>query len=334
VVAVTRRSREAGFVLPEVLTVMIIATLLLGATLVTFERFVVHENESDNRNDNIEMARNALDIEARQLRNLAKRVTDGVIASPLDGDSFTFQTSDPTRTWVRYCLDSSAPANGKVWLQLQSLTTAVTSSPVTAGMQAGCPSTDANWSSTRVVVDHVVNRYNGRNRPMFSYRCAGGGTACTSSSSTYDQIIGVDASLYVDTRPTDNLPEQLVRSGVYLRNQNQAPTADFTATTISGTPRTMLFNASGSADYEQRTLAYFWFLNTMPTAASIRCDLPPADGATTAWGGTLIGRGLTLQYTWPGTVPASGSTQTVGLVVCDPGDRHSPVATQIVTIPT
>lgn len=330
----SRPRREDGFVLTEVLVVMVIATLLLGATLLTFERFVVHENESDTRNDNVEMARNALEIQARQLRNLAKRVTDGVIAAPADGDSFTFQTSDPTRTWVRYCLDSTDPTNGKVWMQQQSLAPNVLSSPVSAGMETGCPSTSAGWSTSRLVTDHVVNRIGGRNRPMFSYRCASGGSACVNSAATYDQIIGVDATLYVDTKTTDNLPEQLVRSGVYLRNQNQAPTAEFSATTITGTARSMLLNASGSTDYEQRTLTYYWFLNTMPAIANVRCDLPPADDATTAWGGTLIGRGLTFQYQWPGTVPAAGTAQTIGLVVCDPGDRHSPLATRTVTIPT
>jgi hypothetical protein len=294
----------------------------------------VHENESDNRNDNIEMARNALEIQARQLRNLAKRVTDGVIASPAGEDSFTFQTSDPTRTWVRYCLNTTNPTNGEVWMQQKSLAVNVLSAPVSGAMQNGCPSTSSDWSESKLVVDHVVNRIGGRKRPMFTYRCAGGGTACVNSTTTYDQIVGVDASLYVDTKPTDRLPEQLVRSGVYLRNQNQAPTAEFTFTPITGTPRTMLFNASGSADYEQRTLAYYWFLNTMPAIANVRCDLPPADDATTAWGGTLIGRGLTFQYTWPGTVPAAGTAQTIGLIACDPGDRHSPLATRTVTIPT
>lgn len=317
--------------LPEVLLVMVLGTLLLGATLITFQRFVVHENESADRNDNVELARNSLDVEAKQLRNLAQRTTDPVIASPVTGDAFTFQTSDPTRTWVRYCLDKTNLANEKVWVQLKAEAASTTSSPITSAMQTGCPAA-SGWSSSRIVADHVVNYYAGRTRPMFSFRCAYGGGTCVNSTTTYDQLIGVDANLYLDTDPTDKLPEQAVTSGVYLRNQNQAPTAEFTATTITGTARTILFNASGSSDYEQRTLSFYWFLNSMPTAANIRCGTPP-DTTQNTWGGTYAGSGLTFQYTWPGTTPAAGTSQAVGLVVCDPGDRPSSIVTRTVTIP-
>ena len=72
----------------------------------------------------------------------------------------------------------------------------------------------------------------------------------------------------------------------------------------------------------------------MPPATSIRCDQPGDLGATSLWGGNLIGRGVSLQYTWTGTSPASGSAQTVGLVACDPGFRSSGIVTQTVTIPS
>ena len=317
--------------LPEVLLVMVLGTLLLGATLITFQRFVTHSNESDNRNDNVELARNSLDVQAKQLRNLAQRTTDPVIAAPVSGDAFTFQTSDPTRTWVRYCLDKTNLANERVWVQLRAEAATATSSPVTSAMQTGCPAA-SGWSSSRVVADHVVNYYGGKTRPMFSFRCAYGGSTCVNDATTYDQLTGVDATLYVDTKVTDALPEQLVTSGVYLRNQNQAPTGQFTATTITGTPRTVLFNASGSNDYEQRTLSYYWFLNTMPTTANIRCGNPP-DTTQNTWGGTFMGSGLTMQYTWPGTTPAAGTSQTVGLIACDPGDRASVLVTRSVAIP-
>jgi prepilin-type N-terminal cleavage/methylation domain-containing protein len=327
------RREQQGMVLPEVLVVMVIGTLLLGATLLTFERFVTHSNENDVRNDTSEMARRSLDLQAKQLRNLAKRINTGVIDT-VQPDQLIFQTSDPTRTWVRYCLDTTIPSNGKVYQQNQSLSVAAAGAPVTAAMRSGCPSTGGGWSETRVVATNVVNRINGLDRPMFTYQCAGGGTTCTSSPTLYDRIIGVNSTLYVDTKPVNGPGAERVSTGVYLRNQNQAPVAEFTSTVVAGTPRTVLLNGSGSSDFEQRTLAYYWFLGTMPSTASIRCDLPGDPNASTLWGGNIIGRELTVQYTWPiGMPPASGTAETVGLVVCDPGDRSSPLVTQTVTVP-
>jgi type II secretory pathway pseudopilin PulG len=330
----SRLQRQSGFVLPEILVTMILATMLLGATLVTFQNFVRNEGANDKRNDTIEAARNALDIEAKQLRNLAKRIGPGVIDT-MQPDQFIFQTSDPTRTWVRYCLDTTNPSNGQVWEQTQSLGVTATGTPVTAGMRTGCPSS-SGWTLRRQVAQNVVNRVSGANRPMFTYRCAGGGSACTSSTTTYDQVIGVTATLYIDTTPLKGPREERVTSGVYLRNQNQAPTAEFSATAITGKTRTVLLNASGSTDYEQRTLSYYWFVGTMPSTSVIDCTKPPgsqAQGQPEPWGVAAAGTGLTLEYQWPGTTPASGSAQTVGVVACDPGDRSSGLVTQTVTIP-
>ena len=324
-----RRRDQHGFVLPEVLLVMVIGTLLLGATFLTFQNFIVNSNENNVRTATAEAARNALEIQARQLRNLARRITTGVIDT-VGPDELIFQTSDPTRTWVRYCLDTTDPSNGTLWQQNQSLSVSASGAPVTPAMRAGCPSA-SGWSNTTQVATNVVNRIGGRNRPVFSYQCATGGSACTATTTTFDQIIGITATLYVDTKPVDGPGEERVSTGVYLRNQNQAPVAEMSVAPVSGLARTVFLNGSGSTDFEQRTLRYYWFEGTMPT--SVRCDLPPAVNATTAWGGTLIGRDLTVQYTWPGAVPATGSTRRIGLVVCDPGDRASALAFQDVTIP-
>lgn len=318
------RGDEHGFVLTEVLLVMVIGMLLLGATLLTFQRFVTNANQNDVRNDTIEMARSALDVQAKQLRNLAQRTNDPVIVTPVGADELTFQTSDPTRTWVRYCMDSTDPANGKVFQQNQATAVNATSSPVTAGMRAGCPA--SGWSVTRLVATNVVNRIGGLNRPIFSYQCAGGGTACLAPANA-DQIIGVNSTLYVDTKPVNGPGAERVTSGVYLRNQNQAPVARFTATPVSGASRTVLLNASGSSDYEQRTLSYFWFEGAMPT--NIDCKQPGTSTAPPPWGGNFISRSLTVQHAFAGTATSA----TVGLVVCDPGHRQSQLVTQTVTIP-
>ena len=320
-----RVSDERGFVLTELLLVMVIGTLLLGATLVTFERFVRNSNENDVRNDTIEMARNGLDLQAKQLRNLARRTDDDpVIMTPLAADELVFQTSDPTRTWVRYCMDTTDPTNGKVLQQNRAVPLGTTSSPVTAGMRSGCPA--SGWSQTRLVATNVVNRIDGLDRPMFSYQCAGGGSACLDPANA-DQIVGISSTLYVDTKPVNGPGVERVSSGVYLRNQNQAPVARFTATPVSGASRTVLLNASGSSDYEQRTLSYFWFEGAMPT--DIDCKEPGTSTTPPPWGGNFISRSLTVQHTFGGTA----GTQTIGLVVCDPGFRPSVLVTQTVAIP-
>jgi type II secretory pathway pseudopilin PulG len=318
--------RQAGFVLTELLVVMVVSTLLLGATLFTFERFIVNSNESDRANDSAEVARATLEIEARQLRNLAKRVNNVGVIGRVQGDDFIFQTSDPTRTWVRYCLDvSKGVSNGRIWEQTQS--------GDVAGTGAACPAT-SGWSTSKVVADSIVNRYAGRTLPLFTYRCVDGTIKCTSALSTSDQIIGVNAQLLVDTTPGRDPEELQVNSGVYLRNQNQAPVASFTSTGVSGQSRTIQLNASSSTDFEGRTLQFFWFLGTMPSA--IDCTKPKETVSGTSvslWGGSFMGRGVVLRYTWPGVTPPAGTAQTIGLVACDPGDRYGYV-TQSVQIPS
>ena len=139
----------------------------------------------------------------------------------------------------------------------------------------------------------------------------------------------------INTTPTVQREEVPVRSSVYLRNQNQSPVAVISSSVVASSPRTVLLNASGSSDYEGRTLQHFWFLNTMPNATSIRCDQAAESNVPIGplWGGNFIGRGITYRHQWLGTSPASGTAQTVGLVSCDPGDRFGVATPKTVNIP-
>ncbi len=326
---------EHGFTLVELLVVMTISIVLLSATLVTFNSLHRVEHDNDARLDSVERARNALDLQARQLRNLGKRLNNTPVIDTVGPYDLIFQTSDPSRTWVRYCLDTtnspSSPSRGRIWTQELSLGAAVATSPVTAAMRSGCPAgaspgyTSAGWTSTEVVADDVTNRIGGQDRPLFSYACTSG-TTCTASPSTYDQVINITAQTIVDTTPGSRAAEQRVVSGVYLRNQNQVPVASFVATPGS-TSRNVLLNASGSSDYEGRTLNYYWFKQTLPVTASIDCANPTITGTgspRTLWGANgFIGDSITLSHTFPATDGAAGTTRNVGLVVCDPGDRFA-----------
>ena len=321
-----RLSDERGVTLIELLVVIALSFGVLTATMTTFESFIRSDRDNNARNDTAELARNALDVQARQLRNLAKRVASPVIdtMSPYD---LIFQTNDPQRTWMRYCLSTSSPASparGRLWMASLTVPNAATASTVSAAMQSGCPGTD--WTSTAVVADHVTNKRAGMNRPLFSYTCSSG-TSCIDDPSTYDQVVAITAQSILDTTPDAAPPELVVTSSVYLRNQNQAPVASFQATPSSAS-RTVTLNASGSTDFEGRTLAYYWFKQQMPVTASIDCAHPDpvdqgADLPRTLWGaGTVyIGSGITLTHTFALSDGVAGSSRTIGLVVCDPGDR-------------
>jgi prepilin-type N-terminal cleavage/methylation domain-containing protein len=331
---------ERGFTLPELLLVMIIALIILGATLTVFNRTYQTAHDHDDRFDSIEIARNALDLEARQLRNLARRLNNTPVIDTVNSYDLIFQTSDPQRTWVRYCLDTTgtgaSTARGKLWGTSLALPANSASYSVTAGMRGACPGT--GWTKAQVVADYVTNRVGGVDRPIFSYACADGTTTtCIASPAAYDQIVNVTAQTIIDTTPNRDPKELLVSSGVYLRNQNQAPVASFVAT--STLPRTVLLNGSGSTDYEGRSLSYWWFKGTMPT--QIECDAPTitvnAAEQRILWGGVLIGEGITLSHTFPDSEP-SGTLQRIGLVACDPGDRYGtagvpPAAYIRVTVP-
>jgi type II secretory pathway pseudopilin PulG len=333
---------ERGFTLVELLIGMVLSIVILTATLSTFESMVRVDKDNNQRNDTAELARTALDVQARQLRNVAKRVSSPVIDT-VSAYDLIFQTSDPSRTWVRYCLDTTtAPASterGRLWVGELAVPDSTVTTPVSAGMRSGCPGT--GWSKTRVVSDYITNRRGGQDRPLFDYGCSQG-SACTASQSAYDQIVQLDAQTYVDTTPGASARELRVSSSVYLRNQNQAPVASFVSTP-SSTSRTVVLNGAGSSDFEGRTLNYYWFKTTMPAAASIDCGHPTVTGSATPrtlWGSAgFLGEGITLNHTFPASDGAANTNIAMGLVVCDPGDRYglagiSPAAAITVSIPT
>ena len=334
------RGGDAGVTLVELLVGMTVSLILLGATLTTFERFNASSHENDARNETAELARRSLDVQARQLRNLAKRVSSPVI-DRLSSYDLIFQTADPNRTWVRYCLDTTtAPASldrGRLWTGELGVANAAIATPVSAAMRAACPGT--GWTRTWVVADYVTNRRASLERPLFTFTCTVG-TACITTTTAYDQVANISAQALIDTTPGSGAPELRVASGVFLRNQNQPPVARFVSSPTS-TSRTIELNAAGSSDYEGRTMNYYWFKGTMPAVASISCAQPTITGVEpnrTLWGSTgFIGEGVLVSHTFPLTDGLL--TKDIGLVVCDPGDRYDsvgipPQATVAVQIPT
>ena len=164
--------------------------------------------------------------------------------------------------------------------------------------QTACPYTPGSLPagaslSSRVLVDHITNRFAGVDRTAFTYY---------PGISDLGTITAIGIDLFVDASTTQPPAATELRSGVFLRNQNQQPIASFTATATGGGH--VLLNAGGSSDPDGQTFTIAWFNVT--------------GGANTAIGST----GLLDWKPGPGTY-------SVKLQITDPGGL---VATQTQTV--
>jgi type II secretory pathway pseudopilin PulG len=283
----------------ELLLVLTLSTSVLGATLSIFTQFERDNRTNQLQNESQDQARRAQTTLARELRNLASPSTDVPravdVAQPYD---LVFETVDPTKAAgsqnernikrVRYCLGDSSGDRATLWMQAQTWT--APSTPAVPSTTS-CPSSawpDLAGTSTnrRAMAEDVVSRE--KNVPIFTY-----------NSPQTESISSVRSELFVDVNPGKQPLETRLASGVFLRNQNQAPTASFSATD-TGTGHRVLLNGSASEDPEGNSLVqYIW----------------------SAAGVGEIGRGVVLYWTAPGSVfPRSWN---VTLTVRDAGGRDS-----------
>jgi type II secretory pathway pseudopilin PulG len=336
--------REAGFMLVELLLVMVLALVLLSATLTSFNHFYGASKRSQQMNDLLNTARDGMDVASRQLRNLATARQTGPLGANIlvatDSD-LVFQTFDPSRTWVRYCLDTTGAGGAGASASRGQLWQTETSSSVqpTASMLGACPGT--GWARRRLVADWVTNRLGGQSRFVFRYGCVSGAPAtCPAGSADFARVTNIAIQLYVDPNPGVQPLEQRVVSAVYLRNQNEAPVADGTA---SYAGRTVILNATRAYDPEGRTLLYDWILgpdvpaldpNTTPPEGCLLSLAPlfrPENSASRFTNDTHLGQGITLKYTFPASA-VSGTQVPLQLVVRDPGCLYN-VKTITVRVP-
>ena len=332
---------ERGFTLIELLAVMTLALVVLAATLVTFTTLSTAAHDNNVRLETTEEAREALDAQARQLRNLAKRLNNTAVLDTVAPYDLIFQTSDPSRTWVRYCLDTvHAPATtsqARLWTQERALLSAA-ASPVTRGDAHRLP----------VGLDGVDEHAGRRRAPDQPPRRAG------PASVPVPLHVGHDLHVGVRRRTT--------RSSTSARSRSSTPTVTVPcpscawragSTCATRTRRrsrassrrrrrrrsTVVLNASASTDFEGRTLNYFWFVGSRPAIAAIDCANPAITGSgplRSLWGASgFAGESITLSYTFTPAERLLGPRANVGLVVCDPGDRYgtagitSPIPVQI-----
>ena len=289
-----RLSSEAGVTLVELLVVILISGLVMGATLTTFTQFERTTASNGRLNDAQDQVRVGMAGLSRELRNMASptdELPEAVVRA--EDDEIVFQSVSSTQTRrVRYCYDATSE---RLWRQVQF-------APFSLPTAGTCP--QVSWGSQRAAVENVVN---GATRPVFRYNA----TALTS-------ITEVGATLYVDVNASDVRPDETsLKSSVFLRNQNRSPSASFTAT-VSGT--TIILNASGSADPEGRALDFYWY-DTGVTSNS--CGVLPAGLSSTG----CVGTGVVYTYTPP------AGTRTVRLVVRDPATLTAEAPSQTVCVP-
>jgi prepilin-type N-terminal cleavage/methylation domain-containing protein len=304
---VTQRVREqGGFTLIEMLIASTLMLIVLGASLTGLEQFANTNRVNNEQNDAQETARDSIDKLALQLRNLALPTTLSPnsidLASSYD---LIFKTAEPGRRRVRYCLKTDAPASpgtGLLYEQTQAAAGVGSADPPVPST-ATCPVTPASggWATATVVADHVVNKVSGKDRPVFFFNAPG---------TQLNKITKVRSDLFIDLDSNRRPAETRISTGIFLRNQNQGPTASFTAAPGGTGTRRFLMNGSDSTDPEGRTLGFFWFIGASP-------NLADTSNCTSAQAAGCIGVGVTLDYTVP-TSAGSGS-QTFTLLVKDPG---------------
>jgi type II secretory pathway component PulJ len=311
---------ERGLTLIEVLLTMTLSLLVMSASLAAFDGLQGNHRLTQKANEAQDSARQQTDRFARELRNLASpsQLTSDLSAQPqavdvATGYDFVFRIVGDVRPAgslnignvmrVRYCLNNTNPAREVIWRQTQTWTTAATPAlPSTAA----CPGTGWDANSNSQYITNVVNRYNGRNRGVFSF-----------NSTDVLRISKVRTSLYIDTDPTKIPLETRLSSGVFLRNQNRVPAASFSATVTAD--KRLILNGSGSEDPEGMPLKYQWYVDP-PT--------PLPDCSTTPAPASCLGEGVVFEKTGL----SGGGSHRITLVVKDPAELAG-TATQTVTYP-
>jgi hypothetical protein len=289
---------QAGYSLVELLVVSAMAPLLLGATLLVFNSFERNAARTAITADAQARTRVNVDQLSKELRNLASptpelpQAIDS--AAPYD---LVFQTVGPSAfvngqntaniRRVRWCLNSPASGDATLYSQTQTWTSATTP---TAPSTGSCPSNASGWDSERVVAQGITNRTLAR--PLFLYNAA-----------IKTSITAITIQLFSRARTETEPKNGLLRSQVYLRNQNQAPLASFTATSIGNGH--VLLNGSSSADPDGDDLQYAWSATPCTGACSwsgVTVDATTGAGAKTITLTVTDGAGLTQTTTQGVTV--------------------------------
>jgi prepilin-type N-terminal cleavage/methylation domain-containing protein len=302
---------EAGFTLVELLVSMSLLLFVLSGALLGLQTMQAQGARNSKLFDSMQAVRLASDTLASDLRNMASPTANNPAAiDAATSTDLVFQVVDkvgatsaanPANVMrVRYCLDASSPAI--LWRQTQTWGNATPGSPPTTACpfdtNLGVAGSVTGWTTSRKLATDIVN--NTSVEKPFTYNSA--------SPTTITQI---NTEFVVDVNATNRAPASVsLSTGVFLRNQNRAPTAQWvyqkTAT------KKYRFNATASTDPEGNTLNYYWYLGSSPT-----CPLPT--GFITPGADIIAIRNVAIpDYTFAAT-----GNQRIVLVVADMGGLTS-----------
>lgn len=307
------RRSEHGFTLIELLVSMTMSIVVMGCAIGILTVFLNDTNYDRLRDNAQDDARMMVDRMTRELRSAAAQNTGsyGLLerANPYD---VIFETVNPTTVYggsnvynqyrVRYCLDS----NNTVWRQTKSWTS---SSPPAVPASTACPDPSnsdfdqkSNGQPCCVELSDVTNEIGGdTTRPMFTYGPPG--------YSGLQQIQEIQVNVVTDLNP-GHLPgpSPQLTSGIFLRNENSPPSANFTPTKTSNGTNTwdVTLDGSASTDPNGQTLTYQWYANSGSTGCT----------STTAGPSTGLLSTATTEISDGGTY-SNGTTETFALVVTD-----------------
>lgn len=257
---------ESGFTLVELMVVIVLTTIVLGAAVTSYVNFLAGTATSDRRADSQDRARRALDVIGIELRSAMSASQSGtqpiedlrdyslIYLEPVAGASLT---SNPLGLQhVRYCVDTTNVNNEVLWRQAAPYNTTTKSAPPATGT-AACPS--SAWGNQTEIASKLVNAAQTPTVPFF--------TPVTDSSGS---ITDVGLRAYVATDPTKDKPVNL-QSSITLRNLNHRPVAAISCTGASNGH--VICDASGSTDQDGQTLTFAWAMDgSALTETSYRLD--------------------------------------------------------------
>jgi prepilin-type N-terminal cleavage/methylation domain-containing protein len=265
---------QHGFTLIETLLAVAMTAVVFGATMALVVSSLHSEQASTQRNSAQDQARVAIDLIARQLRNISSPISSPKLVERAGPYDLVFQTvGTPSGSnlggaeRVRYCVpnDSAGGTPSSEVLISQVQTWSTSSPPAIPWNSTSCPDVSPSDGSGqyRTVVPSLMNRYQQRaDRPAFAYD---NGTA----PSDLTKITSVQMDLFLNPPPGVTAAEAELRSAVFLRNQVHAPEASFTETDMGG--GSVLLNGGTSYSPDGSDLNYTWSCTTpgCPVASAL-----------------------------------------------------------------
>ena len=265
------RRDERGFTVTELVSAAGIGVVMLLSVFAVFATTQRTTHANQELNDSQQRTRHVMERLSRDMRNLASPTPEQPLAidkaTPYD---LVFQSVDPagpnlganTTNVRRMRYCLDAGAGAEGRIWVQTQTWQTAGVPPMPSTSA-CPS--AAWASQRVAAQRVSNRAQAPERSLFVF-----------NSAVLPEVNSVRVELFSNAGTAREPRHGRLATEMFLRNQNREPAASFTAT-AAGNQRVLL-NGSGSTDPEGQELTYAWY-----------------DGST------LVGNGITLDYTAPDT---------------------------------